>query len=189
MGEAPPTAHGKLQGWLVVLAFLGPLAVAVVWYALRDYVPVPGPRTEGVLIVPARPIGPFAGVAADGRSVDREYFHGRWHLVYVAGSDCDLQCQALLFKTRQLRLSLGKDLSRVAWVVLARTGWKAPEVAGSVPPVLEVAGVPAAFGERAEGGLFIVDPHGNVLMRYGPEADIRGMQRDLKRLLKVSKIG
>jgi hypothetical protein len=181
--------RSRLEGWLVLLAFLGPLAVAVGWYALRDALPVPEPRTEGTLIHPARPIESFSAVDAAGAAVGVDFFRGRWSLVYVAGPDCDLRCQALLFKTRQLRLSLGRDLPRVQWVVLSGPQWSVPPSGGVDPPVLRAAALPAAFGPEAQGRLFVVDPHGNVMMRYGPDADIRGMQRDLKRLLKVSKIG
>ncbi len=180
---------GSLQGWLVVVAFLGPLALAIAWYALRDVVPVPAPRTEGTLIVPARPVASFAGVAQDGRDLGPELFRGHWTLVYVADRDCELDCQALLFKARQLRLTLGKDLPRVRWLALASDGWRAPELSGGDVPVVRISEVPEAFGPRAQGALFIVDPLGNVMMRYGPDAEIRGMQKDLKRLLKVSQIG
>ncbi len=189
MSESGGVRGSRLEGWLVVAAFLGPLVLAVGWYALRDVLPVPAPRVEGTLIVPARPIESFAAVTAEGESVAADFFRGRWSLVYVAGADCDLQCQALLFKARQIRLSLGRDLPRVRWLVLAAPQWNGPRIGGEEPPTLYVAALPTAFGPEAEGRLFVVDPHGNVMMRYGPDSDVRGMQRDLKRLLKVSKIG
>lgn len=180
---------GGLEGWLVVAAFLGPLLLAVVWYTFRDVVPVPAPRSEGTLVAPARPLESFRGATVGGDVVGPEYFRGRWTLAYVAGAGCDLRCEALLFKVRQLRLSLGRDLPRVQWVALAPAGWRAPDLEGTVVPVLRVDETPAAFGNGAAGRLFIVDPHANVMMQYEPESDIRGMQKDLKRLLKASKIG
>ena len=35
----------------------------------------------------------------------------------------------------------------------------------------------------------LIDPHGNLMMRFPPGLGMRGMHSDLKRLLKVSRIG
>jgi hypothetical protein len=45
------------------------------------------------------------------------------------------------------------------------------------------------FGAEGPGRVFVVDPLGNVMMRYGADATTKGIQKDLKRLLKVSQIG
>jgi len=37
--------------------------------------------------------------------------------------------------------------------------------------------------------IYIVDPLGNVMMRYGKDADPTGIKKDMTRLLKVSRIG
>ena len=37
--------------------------------------------------------------------------------------------------------------------------------------------------------IYLIDPLGNVMMSYPKDATAKGMQKDLKRLLKVSKIG
>lgn len=52
----------------------------------------------------------------------------------------------------------------------------------------------AAFpGAAVPGTLFLVDPLGNVMMRFAPQADTtaaaRGMTKDLQRLLKYSALG
>jgi hypothetical protein len=51
-------------------------------------------------------------------------------------------------------------------------------VAKSIPPG-------AATGEM----LFIIDPLGNLMMRHGPGADLKGVVKDMERLLKASRIG
>jgi hypothetical protein len=43
----------------------------------------------------------------------------------------------------------------------------------------------AAVGEW----IYLIDPLGNLLMRYGSDANPKGMLEDLERLLKYSKIG
>ena len=48
-----------------------------------------------------------------------------------------------------------------------------------------VDGVSMQGAER----IYIVDPLGNLMMYYPPGADPGGMHKDLKKLLKYSKIG
>ena len=44
-------------------------------------------------------------------------------------------------------------------------------------------------GSSIEDGLYIIDPFGNYMMRYAPDAEPKKVLRDLERLLKVSKFG
>ena len=37
--------------------------------------------------------------------------------------------------------------------------------------------------------IFIVDPRGNLMMRYDANADPKGLREDLKQLLELSHIG
>jgi len=39
------------------------------------------------------------------------------------------------------------------------------------------------------GYLYFVDPHGNIMMGYAPDAKPSGQFKDLKHLLKLSHIG
>jgi len=45
------------------------------------------------------------------------------------------------------------------------------------------------IGARTAGDIFLVDPRGNLMMRYGADISMKGMHEDLKRLLKLSQIG
>src|SRR5687768_15048665 len=100
----------KLLGLIAV--FAGPLVAASLMYAARDHLPIPAPKSNGVLIQPARPLAAFSLDTPTDKPLRREDLHGRWTLVYVGG-DCALPCQASLYKMRQVRLALGKDTERV----------------------------------------------------------------------------
>jgi len=50
---------------------------------------------------------------------------------------------------------------------------------------IEVDGIPMQDAKR----VYIIDPLGNLMMYYPPGADPGGMLKDLKKLLKYSKIG
>ncbi len=59
---------------------------------------------------------------------------------------------------------------------------------GSDAAEVLAASLPAAA--RPDGtGIFVVDPLGNLMMRFDLEADAKGMYEDLKKLLRVSRIG
>jgi hypothetical protein len=45
------------------------------------------------------------------------------------------------------------------------------------------------FGAERVDRVFVVDPLGNLMMRYGLDAQTKGILKDMKRLLKVSQIG
>jgi len=139
-------------------------------------------------------------------------FRGRWLLVRVGPSACDASCEKQLWLMRQLRLTTGRDRDRVeriwlvtsseaaapaaqtladhegTWVVAvepdAVAHWPvvvdAPSVAGSPPPV---AGSPAA------SHLWLVDPLGNLMMRFPTDPDPAKMKKDLLKLLKASRVG
>jgi hypothetical protein len=91
----------------------------------------------------------------------RERHRERWLL--VAAQDLEAM--------RQVRLALGRDAPRVALVIA---------------PVAEVAAAGATIDERH---IYLVDPHGNLMMRWPVPPDLKRMLADLKRLLKASQIG
>jgi hypothetical protein len=50
-----------------------------------------------------------------------------------------------------------------------------------------LAGFPPAIG--SSDGIYIVDPHGNLMMSYPASGSARGLLKDLERLLRLSNIG
>ncbi|NDP43486.1 MAG: cytochrome C oxidase subunit I, partial [Aromatoleum sp.] len=59
-------------------------------------------------------------------------------------------------------------------------------------PGLVVARAPAARVAALPGGpnaIVVIDPLGNLVLRYAENPDIKGLGRDLTRLLKASRIG
>ena len=53
------------------------------------------------------------------------------------------------------------------------------------------AGFLAQFPPSVDGtqGIYIADPHGNLLMSYPASGSARGLLKDLERLLRLSGIG
>jgi hypothetical protein len=176
--------------------FMLPLAASFWLYYGAGWRPA-ATTNHGELIEPARPLPAVTLPAADGTSV-RNVFSKQWSLVYVADGRCDAQCRHALYFMRQTRIELGSDMTRVKRVFLVTRDCCAREFlerehAGLL--VLDASGPQAAAlltqfpqGERADS-LFIVDPLGNLMMRYDTRRNPRGLFEDLKKLLSLSHIG
>jgi hypothetical protein len=165
-----------------------------------------GHINHGELIQPARPLPRIelprvtvgADTAQEGAAPQPTLLRNNWKLVYVGDGSCDASCHATLYVMRQTRLALGTDMARLARVFLV-TGnccardYFAREHAGMT--VLDAAGTTAVSllsqfpaADRAHT-LFVVDPLGNLMMRYDVRQDPRGLLVDLRRLLELSQIG
>jgi cytochrome oxidase Cu insertion factor (SCO1/SenC/PrrC family) len=183
----------------LIAVFVGPLLLAILMYTRLDSWQPSGQVNHGELITPARPLGEITLIGPDEARLETDYFRGKWTLVYLAGSRCDLGCETALFKTRQARETLGRDSDRVQrlYLVVDRPSQPWPPAFAAEHPLMQLATAPGAsraavvdgFGADGRGRVFVVDPLGNVMMRYDAEATTKGIQKDLKRLLKVSQIG
>ena len=165
-----------------------------------------GRINHGELIQPPRPLPrpelPRATVGGDTASelpgTDPALFRGAWSLVYIGDGSCDASCRGTLYVMRQTRLALGTDMTRLERVFLVTANccakdYLAREHAGIT--VLDASGAAGArlldrfpAGDRAHT-LFIIDPLGNLMMRYDVRRDPRGLLVDLRRLLELSQIG
>lgn len=133
---------------------------------------------------------------SDGTTFDWAGLRGKWVLLMVDSGSCDAFCEGKLYRMRQVRLTQGQNMERIerAWLIdddampasrLAAefTGTRQIKAKGSAV----LTRLPAEASVRAH--IYIVDPLGNVIMRYAGDADATGMKKDLTRLLRASRIG
>ncbi len=175
--------------------FIVPALAAAVLYLWFPFKGNEDSLSVGELMYPPLSLAPFSGVSRDGQSVPEDFFTRKWTLFYLAGEDCDLRCQSNLFKTRQLHRLLGKDMHRVKTVYLSMNIPEAFFVGEpgtryrNLEVVIASESMEKVLGNLPEQRLYIVDPHGNIVMRYLPNVVSKGVLRDLKRLLRASRIG
>ena len=153
-------------------------------------------KNYGELIAPTPLTGVSAAPPQAAAPFDSEALKGRWVIVMVDSGTCAGTCKEKLWQMRQVRLTQGKDMDRVAraWLV-DDAGTPAPElmkeyegtvvVQAQASPL--IAKLPSAGAQRDH--LFLVDPLGNVMMRFPRNADPNRIKKDLTQLLKVSRIG
>ena len=185
----------RLVPALMALLFFGPLAVAILMYYVggREWRPS-GSVAHGILLPQPRTLPTGVMVLDDGATAD---FNGKWSLLYVGRGDCDDSCKEALYRTRQVRRALGKEMSRVQRFFIATGGAPNPGfLAVDHPGILVLAeglasrdAVLAALGTFAEGDVFIADPLGNVVLRFPAGTAMKDMHQDLQLLLKASQIG
>lgn len=179
-GEKALRARNLRTLALLAGLFLLPLAAAFWMYYGTGWRPL---RTinHGELISPVRPLA-------------EDRFKQKWTLVYVGDGQCDSDCRHALFVMRQTRLALANDMDRVARAFLVTGNCCARDVAAAYPglTILETP-QPAVLGafplEDQARSLFIVDPLGNLMMRFDLSQDPKGLLQDLKKLLALSHIG
>lgn len=178
--------------------FLLPLAAA---WVLVDYWRPGGSVQHGELLNPARPVDLQFSAPAH-KALANTGIRGKWVLVYVGSSAvCDTHCHTSLYAMRQVRLALGKDIERLNTLLLLDNEpvaefqqWLTAE-----HPAMRIGIVGGdqrgtiinAFPQPGQVGdwIYLVDPLGNLLMRYPVDVDPRGILKDLQRLLRWSKIG
>lgn len=196
---ANPETRRKGRRTLIVLfaLFFAPLLFAMTWYALAPgYAPPSTPH--GALIDPAQPLEPFRLESGAGETLTLEGLRGQWYLVHFVPGRCDESCRERLYVSRQVRDALGEDRSRVRRLVVAGAGRNTPGLADLLeehPRLMVMQGDGrGAFGRqfpdgRSAGTVFVVDPLGNLMMRFAPAVPPADMLEDLEKLLKLSRIG
>lgn len=197
MTEPPaPVAPGSSRRTLYVLLllFFAPLAAAFFLYYHTGWRPS-GSSIHGELLQPVKQMPEGAESVLQGAGPDDR----NWALVYVGDGKCDENCRRALVFARQTRLSLNQEMTRVnrvffatgdccdlAYIDAEHKGLKVRD-AGDIEAVDQLLAVLPPDDHR--NWLYVVDPHGNIVMRYDVRKEPRGLLDDLKKLLKLSHIG
>ncbi len=178
--------------WLIVALAVAPVAASYVAYYFW-----PPQRTAnyGELLEP-RPLPDAPLALADGAPFRLSRLRGKWVLVSVDSGSCDVRCERKLLYLRQLRLTQGKDRERVerVWLISDDVAPRAEAIApyaGTWP--VRAAGAELLKLFPAQGAasdhIYLIDPLGNLMMRFPRDPDPKRMVKDLARLLKASRIG
>lgn len=183
---AVPRRRGRLQLILLLLVAIGPMVLATLMYQWRFWVP-DGRNYHGLLIGNGTQLVDIGVQGAD---------EGRWQLLVTASGDCAADCQQLIYNARQIHIGLNREASRAAHgLAVARPLSDAydqqlqreyPQLGRySLDDLAYQKQVPATDGAQ----LWIVDPHGNLVLRYDAKAKGKDILNDLRLLLKLSQIG
>jgi hypothetical protein len=165
---------------------------------------------HGELIEPPVALPETGLTLVDGRPLPTADLRRKWTLMMVNTGPCAAACQEDLRQIRQVQVALNKEMVRLRRVLIgdSTAGLRADpaltKLQRAYPDLLIAAPDSDQGGQLWRTALavryrfYVIDPLGNVMMRY-PEKpagqdmqDMQGMQgmlRDLERLLKYSWVG
>jgi len=178
--------------FLLLLALM--CAPVVISYTLYFLEYRPESKHYGDLIPIVKVIG--AGTNQSDNTILRmKDLHGKWILVTIDSGYCDEACQEKLYFMRQVRLVQGKEKHRIErlWVINDNVIPDA-ELVKQYEGTLFVNAKDSEildFIETRESQtkhIYLIDPIGNLMMRFPENVDGTKMGHDIKRLLHVSQL-
>jgi hypothetical protein len=192
------TRSGRLKMLLVLLVCAAPVIASYFTY----FVIRPGARTNySELVTPQRPIPQSLRLTLlDGKPFAPESLKGQWLIVVVGNGGCDATCERYLVLQRQLYETLGREKSRAdkVWLITDEQPVR-PEVLqgitvenGEPPLVLRVRAQALSSwlspeqGEDLSRHIYLVDPHGNWMMRTPVDPEPKRLKSDIDKLLRAS---
>ncbi|MBC7945764.1 MAG: cytochrome C oxidase subunit I [Burkholderiales bacterium] len=181
--------RGRIKLLLIALICAAPTVAAYLAYHFWQ----PQSRVNYGELIEPRPLP--EGFLGD-RQTQGTKLKGKWVMLTVDSGGCDAYCREKLYALRQVRLTQGREMDRIArvWLIDDKQQPEAALLADYDGTALlhpENTALQQAF--PAEGSrrdhIYLIDPLGNLMMRYPKNADPSKIVKDLARLLKVSRIG
>jgi hypothetical protein len=183
--------------------FLIPLAVAFTWYKLlpEDYRPA-SMTNSGQLLDPVFTLTEFNYQSINDEAFGNEDVEKVWTLLHFIEGECEAACSESLYNTRQMRISFGKDIDRLDRVAVVSSSVKSEsnrKMWASHPDLKVLIGTGKGMGQqienevpqfnRSSNAVYLLDPLGNVVMRFPATLEVKLMKKDIKKLLKLSHVG
>ena len=183
----------------IVVVFFIPVLSAIWLNAYAPHWQPFGYTNHGKLLAPAVSVNAVRLKALDGLALKRDFWRGRWTMVYVASDGCDSRCEQALVRMRQVRLALGKDSDRIQRLLVFTDN----QVLGSARigqllqkfPGLRIVSIPlhgtmqavASTDPAAVGTVILVDPRAFAMLRFTTAISASEVLKDMQRLLKLAK--
>jgi len=182
--------NNRIKLVLLAVALVLPTALAYISYSGFDW-RAATQKNYGELLPPT-PLANTAGSWMDGDLAGFERTRGKWVLTYVGPSVCEEACRKSLYYMRQARILQDGERHRVELVwVLTDAGKVDDTLLQAVPGLRVWRAADGAFVkqfpavEGKAGHIYLVDPLGNLMLRFPVQPDAKGMLKDLKLLLKA----
>ncbi len=198
--EKPGVLVSRLKLILVISVFLGPLLASFIWYYGFDASQAPaGQSNHAPLVQPAVPLEAFENMRYEQHPANLESLKKFWTVVHLVRQPCGDVCRKSLYNTRQTRIAAGKDGNRIQRYLILED----PDLLNGLRNEHADASFLIDSGQGLEkqvrsifkengisgGDAILIDPLGNAMMVIPADLDPRLLLKDLKKLLKISRIG
>jgi hypothetical protein len=187
---------GRWKLFLVIALCAAPVIASYFTY----YVIKPTGRTNyGTLLDPSRyPIPQLSAATLEGKPIGLDAYKGKWIMLQVNDANCQEECKGKLLDMRQVRLMQGKEMDRIerVWLVTDDQPLDAQVMRDfdgtrmlRVKREMLNAWLPTEAGGTAADHIYIIDPVGNLMLRFPKKPDPYKMKKDISKLLTASSIG
>jgi hypothetical protein len=182
---------------LVFIASLFALPVMTAWLVFSNPQWLEGGETKnhGELISPAIPskISDFV-ITSNDTNID--HLKGRWVLVHLDfNGNCNADCEKSVHMLKQLHTLLNKDSDRLERVYFDKSTVSNLSLTNDEKLTVlkwndtNVVALKQLVQKLKDDDMLLIDPLGNIMMKYHHDADPYGIQKDFKLLFKASQIG
>ena len=193
--ETPQKSRTTL--WLLIAISVIPFVAAYGYYYFGDFKNL---SNNGDIINPVIDIESLKLTDESGMAVERETLTRKWRMLLVISKDCDSLCKSSLYNMRQINVALGKHYDRFRHMVI-----HTEKMSSDLSDLMQLEYMDAlhAYAEKDvldnafksienniySNSIYIMDPIGNIMMRFKIGMDPKVILKDLNRLLKISQIG
>ena len=187
-------SKNKRRLLLVLAVFAVPLIASYLSYFVWQ--PQGAARNYGELVQPEPLPETLTLAKLEGGQVSLKELRGKWLMVQVDAGGCDAACEQKLYAMRQVRLMQGREQERLVrlWLV-TDAAVPSPVLKQKIDNMLLLKDASGALigklpmPETAKQYIYLIDPLGNLMLRWPANPDMKRMHKDLERLLKYSQIG
>ena len=187
--------RARRRARLVVGAIAFTCALPIVAALITYFLFPPAGRVNYGELLPPKPLPAGELMRRDGRPFALSELRGKWVMLHADRAECRAACERKLFNMRQTRLAQGREMDRVerVWLLLD-DGEPAPTTARLYEGAILVRDANLVFARflpasEVRDHIYLIDPLGNLMLRFPKDADPKRMINDLARLLKASRIG
>ncbi|MCW8935060.1 MAG: hypothetical protein OQK98_10085 [Gammaproteobacteria bacterium] len=197
--EVADQAHEKrsnLALWVLTASFFIPAFLAYIYFYYGDR---PAIKSNGELIIPVVDIHTLGMTGTAGAELSEEELTPHWRMLYFVGSSCDSSCQTSLYNMRQINIGIGKYQDRVnhgivhlaepdeAFVELIEKEHKAAgRIYTTIDKISSITELEANPSQLQS--IYLVDPLGNIMMHFPKDLEPKLINKDMNKLLKVSRL-
>lgn len=181
--------------WLVAV-FVAPILIGTVLFFNLDRLGFDkGSVNYGLLVQPAQPTKLADLKQGDKPAVLNEVLTKKWTMLYIENDTCDADCITRLKLAKRLRLLMNEQLRRIRTVLVSSESVTQAISKKDFPDLVLTNVGPNSeflkqFPVQEKKPIYLLDPFGNLMMYYPQaEPDLKKMIKDVKRLLKYSKLG
>ncbi len=183
--------------WKALGIFMVCAAPVIASYFMYYVVRPDGRTNYGALISPPTDAAKLPAIDKE-KPATLAVLKGKWLMVSIGPASCDTACVERLYLVRQVRATTGREMERIerVWLV-TDSGTVRKEILDAYDgmKMLQVdekqlaSVLPPAEGGSSLEHIYVVDPLGNVIMRFPAKPDPSKMKKDMGKLLRASRIG